>query len=252
VVDRLRISWPRILAEGTAIVVSILLAFWIQAWWEGRQEENRQSNYLASLRASLSIHRSNLAANMDYASTLRESARSLLKISIDPEYHVDDKELDTLLAALTWHLPDPLTPELAALLSNEDIGLITNRDVAYRLGALHAKLGRYERMVAYHQDFFFEELMPFLQREAFLPQINNYVSLLPGTQSEVYPIDKIDVLTPFSHSEMLGRRQFQNIIMRRIWRLSDVIDWSDDTEAGKDIYSDMDEILLLIDEELDR
>jgi len=32
------VHWPRILAEGFAIVVSILLAFGIQAWWEGRQD----------------------------------------------------------------------------------------------------------------------------------------------------------------------------------------------------------------------
>jgi len=32
-----QIPWPRILAEGTAIVVSILLAFAIDAWWEERK-----------------------------------------------------------------------------------------------------------------------------------------------------------------------------------------------------------------------
>lgn len=29
------IPWPRIFAEGTIIVASILLAFWIDAWWDG-------------------------------------------------------------------------------------------------------------------------------------------------------------------------------------------------------------------------
>ena len=38
--ERLKtIPWPRIFAEGTAIVVSILLAFAIEAWWEQRREE---------------------------------------------------------------------------------------------------------------------------------------------------------------------------------------------------------------------
>jgi len=32
------INWPRIFAEGTAIVISILLAFTIDAWWQGRQD----------------------------------------------------------------------------------------------------------------------------------------------------------------------------------------------------------------------
>jgi len=33
------IPWPRILAEGVAIVLSILLAFGIQAWGEGQVQE---------------------------------------------------------------------------------------------------------------------------------------------------------------------------------------------------------------------
>jgi hypothetical protein len=42
-----QVPWIRVVAEGTAIVVSILLAFGVQAWWEGRQE---RADELASLR----------------------------------------------------------------------------------------------------------------------------------------------------------------------------------------------------------
>ncbi len=41
------IPWPRILAEGVAIVLSILLAFGIQAWWEGVQEREEEQVALA-------------------------------------------------------------------------------------------------------------------------------------------------------------------------------------------------------------
>jgi hypothetical protein len=42
-----------VLAEGTVIVVSILLAFSIDAWWEGRGEARRAEEYLARLRADV-------------------------------------------------------------------------------------------------------------------------------------------------------------------------------------------------------
>ena len=32
------IQWKRTSAEGFAIVISILLAFWIDTWWEDRKE----------------------------------------------------------------------------------------------------------------------------------------------------------------------------------------------------------------------
>ncbi len=43
------VSLFRLGVEGVVIVISILLAFGIDAWWEGRQEQQRAQNYGASL-----------------------------------------------------------------------------------------------------------------------------------------------------------------------------------------------------------
>jgi len=55
-----QIPWPRIFAEGAAIIVSILLAFWIQAWWEGLQRQEDERVFLRSmlddLRRAISTH----------------------------------------------------------------------------------------------------------------------------------------------------------------------------------------------------
>lgn len=50
---RPRIPWARLGAEGSIIVVSILLALAVQAWWEGRQERRQEREYLAALRGEL-------------------------------------------------------------------------------------------------------------------------------------------------------------------------------------------------------
>lgn len=44
-----RIPWLRTLAEGGAIVVSILLAFWIDAWWQGHLESRDADALIAGL-----------------------------------------------------------------------------------------------------------------------------------------------------------------------------------------------------------
>jgi hypothetical protein len=44
------IPWTRLIAEGLAIVVSILLAFAIDAWWEQRQDTAEERRILVSLR----------------------------------------------------------------------------------------------------------------------------------------------------------------------------------------------------------
>ena len=43
------IPWPRVFAESAAIVISILLAFGIQAWWEERLERIDETEQLARL-----------------------------------------------------------------------------------------------------------------------------------------------------------------------------------------------------------
>ncbi|MDX1570405.1 MAG: hypothetical protein R3200_07960 [Xanthomonadales bacterium] len=47
-----KLPWLRILAEGTTIVVSILLAFAIDAWWQGRAERHRADALLTDFQAT--------------------------------------------------------------------------------------------------------------------------------------------------------------------------------------------------------
>ena len=44
-----RMHWSRVLLEGAVIVVSILLAFGIDAWWQGVQDRALEREYLARL-----------------------------------------------------------------------------------------------------------------------------------------------------------------------------------------------------------
>ena len=86
------IPWPRILAEGVAIVVSILLAFGIQAWWEGRQEINREQRMLGALVAEFEENAEVLEeAQQVYRRYYSEALRLLELIGRDPPAidHVD-------------------------------------------------------------------------------------------------------------------------------------------------------------------
>ena len=44
-----QIPWLRVFVEGVVIVGSILLAFGLQAWWEGRQEREEEQQYVVAL-----------------------------------------------------------------------------------------------------------------------------------------------------------------------------------------------------------
>jgi hypothetical protein len=74
------IPWPRILAEGVIIVVSILLAFWIDAWWASRQVQASEKVVLQTLLDDLVEKRQLLAERNRFVGAIRESAETLLRI----------------------------------------------------------------------------------------------------------------------------------------------------------------------------
>jgi len=75
-----QVPWARILAEGLAIVVSILLAFGIQAWWENRQDRSLEQQYLGRLSADLELGRAQLESQLERLGNAYEAARALPSI----------------------------------------------------------------------------------------------------------------------------------------------------------------------------
>ena len=47
--------WGRVVVEGIVIVVSILLAFGIDAWWNDSQARDRERSYLVSLQQEFTL-----------------------------------------------------------------------------------------------------------------------------------------------------------------------------------------------------
>jgi len=71
------IQWPRIVAEGSAIVMSILLAFAIDAWWEDRKEAESERAQLETLLGEFKEARHHLALQLQ---GLEESLRGTSKV----------------------------------------------------------------------------------------------------------------------------------------------------------------------------
>ena len=71
---------PRIahLWEGVVIVVSILLAFGIDAWWGARQSRAAESEYLTQVRAELVQLRPELVSSIEIHAGLAERGTALL------------------------------------------------------------------------------------------------------------------------------------------------------------------------------
>lgn len=110
------IQWPRIFAEGTAIVLSILLAFAVDAWW---QELREQANYRAQVKTLLSEFRESKARlERQLDEGLIDSLRATTRLleMIGPEAEVDSP-LEAQIAIGQSLATGAFSPELGSLQS---------------------------------------------------------------------------------------------------------------------------------------
>ena len=76
-----QIAWKRLFAEGAAILISILLAFAIDAWWEERKEQREARQSLSALRDEFLAHREQLAGAISGVDARVETIATLLTTS---------------------------------------------------------------------------------------------------------------------------------------------------------------------------
>lgn len=135
-------GWPRILAEAVVVVVSILLAFGIDAWWQDRQVRAEEQQILRGLHEEfLSIHEvleRHLALHVINLQSLED-----LLFMIDSEPSDDAGE--TVEAALQ-EMVTPTTSDLGngtlgALLGSGRLDILTSTTLRSRLAAWEGVMG---------------------------------------------------------------------------------------------------------------
>lgn len=121
------ISWLRVLAEVVVIVGSILLAFAIDAWWDGRQEDQRRRELIEALDLDFELTRTRLTEGIALADSLVTRCRGFLDLA----EHSEGVSLDSMrFLALGAFFPIDFEPALAAYegaVTTGDLGLLQSR-----------------------------------------------------------------------------------------------------------------------------
>ena len=126
----LNISWPTLLAEGIAIVISILLALWVQAWWDDRTARVKTEELLKALEYEW---KSDLIAIDTVLDDARRVSEAMIRLI---EAHESSSVLSSAEAATLldqqrgWHTYKPSTDALAVVL---DFGLDNIENIELRM-----------------------------------------------------------------------------------------------------------------------
>ena len=133
-------QWKRFLVEGGVILVSILVAFSIDAWWDSRIEQQREREQLISMlaefRADLNGLDSVLSSIQGHAQII-DTQIALLSAAGDEPIRVPGPFLGS---AITWRTLDVSTSALNALMASGDLNLLRNTELRASLAGFPAFL----------------------------------------------------------------------------------------------------------------
>lgn len=208
-----RFPWPRIIAEATVIVVSILLAFAIDAWWDERTERLEEQRVLQQLAGEFEAASAQLDRYLDMdRRTLRNVARvdSLLQTALAngrSSITVRDTTLRWLISQGTFA---PTLPTLDGLRTSGRLTIIEHDGLGAALSAWPTHL---EDAVEHQRDSeeLIYDLYPALARAAPMGPITDQILGDFGRLAEAPPDDAESAVSVIP--ELAGAVNMRTLVM---------------------------------------
>ncbi|MDX1394787.1 MAG: hypothetical protein R3195_10350 [Gemmatimonadota bacterium] len=140
------IAWKRLFAEGAAIVVSILLAFAIDASWEGRQEQARVRESLISLRSEFERHRIQLGGVRRTNQGMVDAIVAALAMGDEDVATMSPDSAERLSRGITAYLGfNPSDAALEAMLSSNALEGVADVRLRNGIAAWPGLVAHYQR-----------------------------------------------------------------------------------------------------------
>jgi hypothetical protein len=143
------------------LVVGILSAFGLDAWWDGRQALSREVEILGDLAAEFEEARAHVAlryaAHESRAADLKEFLALTHTVGLGAELDVSDRHLTQLLAFNTLEVPMGV---LESIIGSGEIALISDRTLRAQLTTWPTEIGDAIESQALQRDLGYGEVLP--------------------------------------------------------------------------------------------
>ena len=132
--DTKEIHWKRILPEGVAIVVSILLAFWIDAWWDSQIARHDLVEFLSSFREELIESRQDIERTLELSVDVLKTTDQVFLLLANEEAVDASNILPEVLGKIyKIHNPVLATGAYEDMVSSGNLRLIRDRHLSARI-----------------------------------------------------------------------------------------------------------------------
>jgi hypothetical protein len=243
-INRESVRW--LVLEGTAIVLSILLAFWIDAWWDDRQRVDDERIILRALLDDLQEKQAVLADSRRYNDAILQSTIQLLRAANDPNLSLDEDSIDRLIQNTWWYNPDSEWDSAPMQsLAGGDLSIISNQELLQRIAELQVTMSRIRNSYRSDENFHHNTYTPFLVANAYLPQLISKFEQIPGLPEYSFQYPEIELSIAQDHSQLLRRKDFQNMLVAKMDRIIDILQ-----NGYRNIDQQLDETIVMLNEEL--
>lgn len=224
------------LAEGLAIVVSILFAFAIDAWWQSHIEDEREHELLVALLDDFENSKSNIREWRDFHLAVQQSNLNLLKAATSANITLSDEAIDRLITDLSWwdirrHFT---TGALNSVVFGGELSVIKNDQLRRELADWPSHIENLASQQNQDYDFFLNVWMPYLRANGYLPQISNMDASMPGHPENRWISLDLALQRTKSHAAMIATDEFQNLLVQKSWIQFDILNGFDEMEARLD------------------
>ena len=218
------IQWKHISAEAIAIVVSILLAFAIQAWWDEYQDRAEEQGILLGLKSEFEQNLGLIEIELSYRDAVVDSILKIFDASV-ARTSLEPDVFDELLGDLTWWQNIAYSRgAIDGLLQSGGLSLIENEELRRVLASMPSRYDSTTRSELNDKDTTRNVVIPFLNSHSSLSQIANTMAKgRPGTGQgstpPVYPVGE-----PRDHTGLLRDPEFLGILVQEHWNHLAAID----------------------------
>jgi hypothetical protein len=163
-----RRRWTDLAVEGVVIVVSILLAFALDAWWDSRGQRQEEAQVLENLRSEFQAAGSQLDRYLIIDRTTLASIEAILRSARAAQAAGEARvEVATVDLARTLIAPtfDPRTGTLDGLLASGRLRILRNENLRQKLAAWPGLLVDAAEEEARSDDLIRNQMEPILWRE---------------------------------------------------------------------------------------
>ena len=208
------IPWKRLAVEAAAIVVSILLAFWIDAWWDDRKDQLEEKEILIGLEVEF----------IDLRDRLDQWARyNRMGVQFIGQYvseSVTEMDLHSIELTFAYALVVNVLDQggaLDALLTSGRLERISDRSIRARLTKWPDWLEDIHTNDLSSRDFVMRGIGPFIARYGFPHSV--------CAEPELFLVCSESGPVPPAYIQLAADSEFRSLlIMRRAWMLSAALD----------------------------